>query len=90
LDVLLLEAQVRLEELMARGIEDAQIYDPTHTSVGGIHAFFLLRGDPRTYNLPPKPEVPTIYLKPGWKSAAVAAGLLAASTLFAFLGESRP
>jgi formate dehydrogenase iron-sulfur subunit len=89
LDELRLEAQVRLEELHARGIEDAQIYDPTETSVGGIHAFFLLRGDPRTYNLPPKPEVPTIYLKPAWKSAAVAAGILAASTLAAFLGERK-
>ena len=89
LDELRLDAQLRLEELKARGIEDAQIYDPTETSVGGIHALFLLRGDPRTYNLPPKPEVPTVYLKPGWKSAAVAAGILAASTLFAFLGENR-
>ena len=89
LDELRLEAQIRLEELKARGIEDAQIYDPTDTSVGGIHAFFLLRGDPRTYNLPPKPEVPTVYLKPGWKSAALAAGILAASTLFAFWGESK-
>jgi formate dehydrogenase iron-sulfur subunit len=89
LEELRAEAKVRLRELKARGIEDAQIYDPTETSVGGIHAFFLLRGDPRTYNLPPKPEIPTIYLKPGWKSAAVAAGILAASTLFAFLGESK-
>jgi formate dehydrogenase iron-sulfur subunit len=89
LEELRAEAQARLRELKARGIEDAQIYDPTETSVGGIHAFFLLRGDPRTYNLPPKPEVPTVYLKPGWKSAAVAAGILAASTLFAFLGESK-
>jgi formate dehydrogenase iron-sulfur subunit len=89
LEELRAEAQARLQELKARGIEDAQIYDPTETSVGGIHAFFLLRGDPRTYNLPPKPEVPTVYLKPGWKSAAVAAGILAASTLFAFLGESK-
>jgi formate dehydrogenase iron-sulfur subunit len=89
LDELRLEAQLRFEELQARGIEDAQIYDPTETSVGGIHALFLLRGDPRTYNLPPKPEVPTVYLKPGWKSAAVAASLLAVSTLFAFLGDNK-
>jgi formate dehydrogenase iron-sulfur subunit len=89
LEELRAEAKIRLRELKARGIEDARIYDPTETSVGGIHAFFLLRGDPRTYNLPPKPEIPTIYLKPGWKSAAVAAGILAASTLFAFLGESK-
>jgi formate dehydrogenase iron-sulfur subunit len=79
----------RLRELEARGINDAVVYDPQETSVGGIHAFFLLRGDPRQFNLPPKPEVPTIYLKPGWRSAAVAAGLMAVGTLFAFLADDK-
>ena len=78
------EAQERLQELKARGIEDATVYDPQDTSVGGIHAFFLVRGDPRTYNLPPKPEVPTIYLKDGWRSAALAAGMLVLGGLAAF------
>ena len=32
-------------------------------SVEGIHALFIVRGDARQYNLPPKPEVPTTYLK---------------------------
>jgi len=78
-------AEERLRELKARGIEDATLYDSMDTSVGGIHAFFLIRGDPRTYNLPPKPEVPTIYLKDGWRSAGLAAGMLALGSLFAFL-----
>ena len=78
-------AQERLRELHERGIEDATVYNPTDTSVGGIHAFFLIRGDPRAYNLPPKPEVPTIYLKDGWRSAGWAAGMLALGSLFAFL-----
>ena len=69
------------------GVNDAAIYDPQDTSVGGIHAFFLLRGDPRAYNLPPHPEVPTVYLKKGWTSSAVAAGLLLAGTFFAFVGK---
>jgi formate dehydrogenase iron-sulfur subunit len=72
--------------LKDRGIDDAVIYDPVETSVGGIHAFFLTRGDPIQYNLPPKPEIPTIYQKTGWKSAAVGAGLLTVGTLLAFLG----
>lgn len=79
------EAKTRLEELKARGIEDATLYDPVDTSVGGIHAFFLVRGDPRSYNLPPKPEVPTIYLKDGWRSAGLAAGMLVLGGLVAFL-----
>jgi formate dehydrogenase iron-sulfur subunit len=80
-----LAARERVEELKSRGIDDATIYDPTDTSVGGIHAFFVLRGDPKTYNLPPKPEVPTVYLKDGWRSAAWGAGALVLGTLAAFL-----
>ena len=46
-------------------MEDAELYDPTETSVKGTHALFIVRGDPRQYNLPPKPEVPTVYLRDG-------------------------
>jgi formate dehydrogenase iron-sulfur subunit len=68
-------------------MDDAEIYDPSETSVGGIHAMFIVRGDPRAYNLPPKPEVPTIYLKKAWTSSAIAAGLLLGGTLLAFLTD---
>jgi formate dehydrogenase iron-sulfur subunit len=70
-------------------MEDAIFYDPVDTSVGGIHAFFITRGDPRQYNLPPKPEIPTIYSRQGWKSAAIGAGVLAAGTLLAFLAGEK-
>jgi formate dehydrogenase iron-sulfur subunit len=53
--------------------------------VGGIHAFFIVRGDPRTYNLPPQPDVPTIYQRKAWTSAAAAAGLVFGTMLLAFL-----
>ena len=56
-------AQERLQELHSRGMSDAQLYDPRDTSVRGLHAFFIVRGDPRQYNLPPKPQVPTTYLR---------------------------
>jgi formate dehydrogenase iron-sulfur subunit len=75
--------------LHSRGVQDAVIYDPVDTSVKGIHALFLLRGDPRSYNLPPQPEVPTIYSRKGWRSAAVAAGAMIGLTLLAFLGGDR-
>jgi formate dehydrogenase iron-sulfur subunit len=81
------EAHARVEKLHEKGIDDAQLYDPVHTSVGGIHALFVVRGDPRTYNLPPNPEVPTIYLRKGWTGAAVAAGLMLGGALLAFLGD---
>src|SRR4051794_20778659 len=75
-----LAAQVRVAELHSRGMDDAQVYNPTDTSVGGIHALFIIRGDERQYNLPPKPEVPLVYLADGWKSAAIAAGFILVGT----------
>ncbi|MBA3915313.1 MAG: 4Fe-4S dicluster domain-containing protein [Acidobacteriales bacterium] len=78
-------AQERVRELHERGMEDATLYDSSHTSVGGTHAMFIVRGDPRTYNLPPNPQVPTIYLKESWAGSAAAAGLLLAGSIFAFL-----
>lgn len=89
MDRLQLDADERLEELHGRGMEDAQLYNPTDTSVGGIHSLFIVRGDPRQYNLPPHPEAPTKYLKAGWTSSAVAAGLLVFGSLFALLGSGK-
>jgi hypothetical protein len=50
---------------------------------------FIIRGDARTYNLPPAPEVPTVHLRKAWASSAVAAGLLFGGTLLAFLTAGR-
>ena len=61
----------RMEQLKARGFDDVANLRPVETSVGGIHAFFIVRGDPKTYNLPPNPEVPTVYLRRGWTSAGL-------------------
>jgi len=84
-----LVAQERVKELHGRGVHDAQIYDPVDTSVEGIHAFFLVRGDPKTYNLPPQPEVPTVYLKSAWRAAAVGSAALLAGSLVAFLASPK-
>ena len=89
IESLRLDAQERLRELHSRGMTDAQLYDPKETSVGGIHAFFIVRGDPKQYNLPPKPEVPTVYLREGWKASAIGSGLLVAGALLAFLSSPR-
>jgi formate dehydrogenase iron-sulfur subunit len=90
IEELKIAAQERVQELHSRGMTDAQIYDPTETSVKGTHAIFITRGDPRQYNLPPAPEVPAVYLRDGWMSSAAAAGVLVLGALFAFLGSSRP
>jgi formate dehydrogenase iron-sulfur subunit len=73
-------ASERVQQLQQIGYNDAQLYDPTETSVRGIHAFFLILGEPEVYGLPPKPQVPTIHLKSAWISAfatAIASGIVA-------------
>jgi formate dehydrogenase iron-sulfur subunit len=84
-----LRAKERVEELRSRGMQDANLYDSSDTSVGGTHAMFIVRGDPRSYNLPPKAEVPTIYLRKGWTSSAIAAAMLLGGTLLAFLADGK-
>jgi formate dehydrogenase iron-sulfur subunit len=71
LDELRARAEKRVEALHARGFPEAHIYNPIDTSVGGIHAFFLLLGRPEEFGLPPRPEVPTIHLRGAWLSAAI-------------------
>jgi len=81
--------QARLAHLHGRGMADATFYDASDTSVTGTHAMFIVRGDPRAYNLPPRPEVPAEYMKKAWRSSAIGAGLLLAGSVLAFLFENR-
>jgi formate dehydrogenase iron-sulfur subunit len=83
-------ADRRIAQLHAAGMQDATLWNPKETSVGGAHAFFLVRGDARAYNLPRNPEVPTRLLKTAWTSAAVAAGVLAIGSLLAFAVSAQP
>lgn len=79
----------RIELLHASGMNDALLYDARDTSVGGTHAMFIVRGDPRDYNLPLAPQVPTILLPRAWRSAAMTAAAIAASALVAFAAFGR-
>jgi len=88
LDELRERADQRLEELRAKGIDDAVLYDPRTSSVGGTHAMFIFRGAPEDYNLPVAPDVPTVHLRAGWQSAAIAAGLMLTGTALAFFSSS--
>jgi formate dehydrogenase iron-sulfur subunit len=79
LDDLRARGNQRVHELRENGYDDAQLYDPQKTSVRGLHAFFLIFGEPEAYGLPPQPQVPTIYLKSSWTAAVVTAlGAIAA------------
>jgi len=89
LDSLERAADARIAQLHGAGMSDAKIWNPKETSVGGTHAFFLVRGDERAYNLPPKPEVPTTLLRAGWSSAAKAAAAIALGAFVAFALDRR-
>ena len=78
-------ARERVRQLRENGYSDAQLYDPQDTSVRGIHAFFLILGEPEAYGLPAKPESPTIYLQSAWCVALATAALSAAGVFAAFL-----
>ena len=77
-------AQRRVVELQSRGYSDARLYDARDTSVGGVHALSIILGEPENYNLPPAPEVPTVYLKSAWTSAFISAAILVAVICVAF------
>jgi formate dehydrogenase iron-sulfur subunit len=87
LDDLRTRAAQRVEQLRQNGYDDAQLYDPRETSVRGVHAFFLILGEPQAYGLPPRPQVPTIYLTSAWTSAVLTAigALIATFCVFHFL-----
>jgi formate dehydrogenase iron-sulfur subunit len=83
------KAKERVAQLHERGLNDASLYDSSHTSVGGTHAMFIVRGDPRSYNLPPHPQVPTIYAKKAWTASAIGAAMLLGGALVAFLADGK-
>lgn len=74
----------RVADLQDRGYEDARIYDVRESSVGGTHSLSIILGRPESYNLPPAPEVPTVYLKSAWTSAFISAAILVAVVCAAF------
>ena len=84
IEVLRPRAKSRVQDLRKRGYYDARLYDPQETSVGGIHALFVILGEPEAYNLPPAPQVPTIHLKSAWTSALISAAVLFAIICAAF------
>ncbi|MGH9382138.1 MAG: 4Fe-4S dicluster domain-containing protein [Thermoanaerobaculia bacterium] len=85
LDALRERASARIDELRARGYEDARLYDPRDTSVGGTHALSILLGSPREYGLPERPEVPTVHQPVAWSAATWTAMAAIVGALAAFL-----
>jgi formate dehydrogenase iron-sulfur subunit len=90
LDELRGRAEHRLEKLRSEGWNGARLYgeDPGD-GVGGFGAFFLLLDEPEVYGLPPDPVVCTKNLPEMWAAMGIAAGVLVASVVGAFLGGRR-
>ena len=90
LDELRERAEKRLEKLQAEGWNGAQLYgeDP-EDGVGGFGAFFLLLDEPEVYGLPPDPVVCTKNLPEMWAAMGIAAGVVVASVVGAFIGGRR-
>jgi formate dehydrogenase iron-sulfur subunit len=88
LDELRERADARLGQLHEAGVPEARLYgrDPGD-GVGGAGAFFLLLDEPEVFGLPPDPVVTTRHLPGMWRTAAVAAGTLAAGVAVMFIGR---
>jgi formate dehydrogenase iron-sulfur subunit len=88
LDELRDRARRRVEQLHARGVEQAYLYGEDRASqpgTEGLHAFFLLCDEPEVYNLPPDPVVPTAKILGSWKAMVTGVVSLAALALGAVL-----
>jgi formate dehydrogenase iron-sulfur subunit len=85
-------ASRRVEQLHARGVEQAYLYGADAASqpgTQGLHAFFLLCDRPEVYNLPPDPVVPTAKIVRTWGSMAAGVLSLAALAVGAVISARR-
>jgi formate dehydrogenase iron-sulfur subunit len=92
LDELRDRARKRVEQLRARGVNEAYLYGEDAASqpgTEGLHAFFLLADRPEVYNLPPDPVVPTAKIVGSWTAMATGVLSLAALALGAVLSARR-
>jgi formate dehydrogenase iron-sulfur subunit len=92
LDELREKAAGRVEELHARGVDEAYLYGQdakNQPGTEGLHAFFLLLDAPEVYNLPPDPVVPTKKAKAAWASVALAGIAMGAAALLAVTSSRR-
>jgi formate dehydrogenase iron-sulfur subunit len=90
LDELRAHAATRVQDLRARGVQDARLYgDDPEDGVGGTAAFFLLLDEPQVYGLPPDPVVPTRAAAGRWARAALASLALVAATASAVIAGRR-
>jgi formate dehydrogenase iron-sulfur subunit len=90
LDELRDRAHTRVGQLHERGVTSAYLYGADeHTTVGPLHAFFLLVDQPEVYNLPEQPRLPQAEVVPAYIATALTGLALGLVTMAALLVGGR-
>src|SRR5215207_5775715 len=77
-------AHQRLGQLHREGVADARLYGADGEVLGGLNAFYLLRGAPEGYGLPSNPKVPSATVPRSTFWAVLTGGLAVLGALFKF------
>jgi formate dehydrogenase iron-sulfur subunit len=78
------EAHQRLAQLRKQGVADARLYGADGEVLGGLNAFYLLRGAPEVYGLPADPKLPSTTVPRSTFWAALTGLVVALGALFKF------
>ncbi len=78
------QAHQRLAQLHRQGVTDARLYGADGEVLGGLNAFYLLRGKPEVYGLPSNPKLPSETVPRSTFWAALTGVLVALGALFKF------
>src|SRR5438477_12298132 len=83
------QAQARVEQLKAQGVDKAHLYGADDKILGGLNAFYLLVDKPEVYGLPSNPKLPSrsVPLSSLW--SVLTAAVTALGLLFAFRDRTR-
>jgi formate dehydrogenase iron-sulfur subunit len=83
------EAHHRLAQLRRQGVTDARLYGADGEVLGGLNAFYLLRGAPEVYGLPGDPKLPSTTVARSTFWAALTGIAVALGALFKFRERTR-
>ena len=83
------EAHQRLAQLRRQGVTDARLYGADGEVLGGLNAFYLLRGAPEVYGLPADPKLPSTTVPRSTFWAALTGIAVALGALFKFRERTR-
>ncbi len=83
------QAHQRLAQLHRQGVTDARLYGADGEVLGGLNAFYLLRGAPELYGLPADPKLPSTTVPRSTLWAALTGIAVALGALFKFRDRTK-